>query len=261
MFVSCSDNSINPQVEIKDGPWEFSSADSLESLMAALWLSSELEAPESLAECILHDLAQIRDQYGSEIPIVVPQTDKLRFTIPWRPSEIKLLINSEASELFDSGDWRVFETLNATFEVNDIDRFDWFDSELLALRFDGTKNSVLIAEAYAELDGVLEVGIEYSGSDIGGVGVRRQPTYLWPYLDENYISYLFIVPHEKPSLVISGYEYWYFRSSGDVCELVGYWDRRTGGIWPEWWEEATRVLDEFDEFLEQWGSFGSTRYR
>jgi hypothetical protein len=151
---------------------------------------------------------------------------------------------------FDEGQWKVFETLNTSFGLSHLFRADLDGYSFLDFSFEGFQNSVRIAEAYLELDGVIDVGLNWTCCPFGVPSAA-----LWPNVLENGLSYLFVLGHGSPAPGMSGAEYWYFRSTSDGIEYVGTWDRRQGGEWPQWWDEAARVLNDFDEFLEYWIDF------
>jgi hypothetical protein len=252
-FVACGDDASDPigvKDEIPTGPTQ---ADRIESSQISLWLSQEYVAPSDLTEVILKDLYYIRKEYGKELPQATLGPGPLRFLMPFVPSKIIILISQETSNLLDSGEWKVFETLCTSFGLEELRRGAYGEYVGIQMKFEGDKNSVLIAETYAELEGILAVGLDLRWCWLAGVGCGC--SWLYPQTTEDGRSYLYVEPTAAPSPGMSGGKYWYFRSSDTGIDLVGFWDRRQGGAWPDWWVEATQVIDETRDFYERWSDF------
>jgi hypothetical protein len=254
-IYSCSDDKNNvitpPSIDDVD---ETALLDTLEARNAAMWISGDLTASEELAMQILNDLKQIRYDYSDVLPVHYLMKLPLRFFLPWKNSIIYLLISSETYERYQRGEWHDIEILNEMYELSGITSLtSGTGYHYLTLRFEGEKNPIVLSDAYSQLDDVLDVKIQsydpYSTG--GGLGLKKSQPFLWPWHVDNDVTYFYIKPCASPLPYITCAEYWYFRSIEDEgIILVGYWHRHEGGPWPEWWQEANRVLEEFENILE-----------
>lgn len=257
LVFSCSDDNNNVIMPPIDGD-ETALLDTLEARNIAMWITGELTAPEELVLQILDDLKQIRADYLDILPLDRWTQLPLRFWTPWENSAINLVVSSETYERYQRGEWEDFEILNDMYEMSSMTTINTgTGGYYLMLRFEGEKNSIVLCDAYSQLGDAIQVKIEPSYylkylNTAAGLGLKLHYPVLWPYHIDNDVTYYYIKPLASPFPGITYAEYWYFRSTGAGIILVGYWDRRNGGPWPEWWQEANLVFEELETTYKYW---------
>jgi hypothetical protein len=119
-----------------------------EALAIALWLSHELKAPTDLYERVRSDLFLIREGFRDSIPAV-----DLRFHEPWEPGRLILGFDQEYYQLVSDEQYRAWDSLNALFNMVQID-LSMPAFNMLKLKFDDGLNPEILAAAYEQLPGV-----------------------------------------------------------------------------------------------------------
>lgn len=125
LVISCSKSTKNETNNEKTGPppIEFTPKENEEAELAALCLSGELVAPDSLYNQILSDLAAIRATFGDTLELI----NQIRFTTPWSAGFLMIGFDDTTVQQIRSGQYHAWDELNEKYEVTTIDTMllDW----------------------------------------------------------------------------------------------------------------------------------------
>ncbi len=125
--------------------------DRTEAELAALWLSGELVAPDSLYRRLLWGFTTMRETYGKHIAEVA-----IRFQFPAVPSSIVVDFSDSAAAQFIRQTYTEWDSLNNSLALTLVDTFPYFtDFPRAYLYFDGLKHPRELAEKYLALDGII----------------------------------------------------------------------------------------------------------
>jgi len=207
---------------------EYSKADSTEAVEFAIWLSGELEAPDSLVSELLYNLNYLRYKYGNDYPIV---NDAGRFLPPWKLDRVLCNVDSATASLINDDAYTSWDILPLSLQPDTMLRYP----DILgwcSIGFDEMYHPRRLAEIYSTLPGFLICAPSIYGF-VGGAGF-----HFFPGLHGGAISYLY----PSPAGMIQ--YYYYFRYQGDEPTLIGIWDISNESE-PDWWPEASLNKYEF----------------
>ena len=119
LIISCSKSTRNETDDEKTGPppVEFAPKENEEAELAALCLSGELVAPDSLYNQILSDLAAIRATFGDTLNVVI----RVKFKPPWIAGCLILGFDSITAQQIANGEYHAWDELNQQYQVMKID--------------------------------------------------------------------------------------------------------------------------------------------
>ena len=227
LIISCSKSTRNETDDEKTGlpPVEFTPKENEEAELAALCLSGELVAPDSLYNQILNDLAAIRATFGESLEVVI----RVKFKPPWIAGCLIVGFDSITAQQIANGEYHAWDELNQQYQVTKIDTHLIDFIKVVILHFKGRLHPLRLAEIYRGLPGVMYT--EPNGLIGDGPNIHLNQT-------GNGITYLFRDAWgDCPSGCIYS-EYWYFIFEGGQPVFVGHWAPRNDPNKPEWREEA-----------------------
>ena len=206
-----------------------------EAEMAALWLSQELVAPESLYVEIRDALKSVRRQYKDSIP----ELSRIVFDHPWSEKLILPYLDSIGIANYRMGNHLEIDSLTELLngEVLDTTCRTWNGSFIVTIKFPGCLNIDTVGNMYLELASVPAINHYWR---FGG-----WPTvYPWR-LPDGRLTLLF---DDAWGDCLAGCAYsnlWYFRIDGDSIEYVGNYLADGTMTAPDWWDEAKAGYEEF----------------
>ncbi|MFH1763621.1 MAG: hypothetical protein ABIF09_05445 [Gemmatimonadota bacterium] len=232
LFGCASDETTGPPPDAGSDDELLAQREEEEAEMAALWLSGELTAPDSLCLILKADLHAIRAEFRDEFPAV----DSLWFEPPWTPGHISIYFRETVCGEIREGSYDDWDELNATFGLvgTRIHLWPWGKCTV-GLDFETMLHPRRLAEHYGPLRGVSEICVGYGLGDYAT---------LYPWETGGIRTYLFRKAWGDCPAGCIYKEYAYFRVMPSGPVLVGYY---AGGTPPEWWEEARAGIDAFSD--------------
>jgi len=198
-----------------------------EAELAAMWLSDELVAPESLYLAIRDGYSQIRSKYSQTIPKV----EEAVFFYNRDVSTIRFYMTDEGLDEIRNGTYTSWDSLNEIFSLIEIDTsgilFTNYNS--VKLIFNGRLNPDRLVEYYDSLD-----GLEYATRSLIYT-LFGSPQNFLPWIVDDKLVFLVNTPEVFP-MEGDGNHFWYFKYVDDNYELIGDFSV-ADSIWPEWWDE------------------------
>ncbi len=231
VFGCGSDDTTGPPPDAGSDDELIAQREDAEAEMAALWLSGELTAPDSLCLILKADLHAIRAEFRDEYPFV----DSLWFQPPWTPGAIAVDFREWVCQEVRDGSYHDWDELNATFGLVETRIYSWpWEWCTVELYFGTMLHPVRLSDSYRPLRGVA-----YASP--GSAMLGDWPN-IYPWEAEGIRTYLFRKAWGDCPCGCMHSEYVYFRimSSGPV--VVGDY---AGGQPPEWWEEARAGEDAY----------------
>ena len=195
---------------------------------AALWLSEELYAPDTLYETIKSDLAAIRNSYIGTIPV------DIQFRAWWSPSILGITVTEETRQKLLNNEHTVVDSLNSVFSATHMDTFRLNVGTFTVINFEGRFHPDRLAEIYESIDDVVSASHNSWIGDYSNV-------YPWKLDKGN--SYLFREGSGDCMMGCIHNRFWYFRVDESDIDFVGYWDHL--GPEPDWWEEGKVAWHQF----------------
>ncbi|MFH1373695.1 MAG: hypothetical protein ABII79_07870 [bacterium] len=204
--------------------------DRTEAELAAIWLSGELVAPDSLYRRLLWGFTTMREKYGQHIAEVA-----IRFQFPVRPSVIDVKLTDSAAQQFLDGSYTEWDSLNNRFGLRHLDTgvccFEHF--HYVRLMFGGLQHPNVIAGEYRELE-----GIQNSGSSEHAEGDWSN---MYPWIANGKLTFLLRSAWGDCPAGCMYSRFWYFVEEQDGLILVGKWEDVDiqSPPPPAWWDEAS----------------------
>lgn len=225
LFALCCEDSEGPH---GGDPRFYTIIDSLEeaneSEAAALWLSGELTAPDTLRENLLSGYRSIRNKYREKIP----QLDEVIFVPPWVPGELLIELSESAVRALRLGEYHDLDSLNTLYGVVEIDTNLLDFIGWVYLKFEDSLHPKRLAEYYGEIESVEDTS---PNSYVGGGNDN------YPWLIHNGISCLFKKGWgDCPAGCINN-RFWYFKVYEDHVDYIGTFVK-PADPYPSWWNEA-----------------------
>jgi hypothetical protein len=195
----------------------------------ALWLSGQLVAPQALYHEVGEELTSLRTEFSDSIP----QLSTTGFILPKHPSYLSIGVEDWVISSYQKGEYTAWDSLNALYRVDTIEVHDqsWPASDFVALRFEGMLNPDSLAAVYDGLPGFRYVSASGNFGDY---------PCLYPWKDENGLSFLLRYAWGDCPSGCAYQEFWYFRVMSDHIELLGHYDPRNEQA-PDWWDEARQA--------------------
>ena len=195
-----------------------------ESEAAALWLSGDLVAPDTLYENLRLGFNRIRDAYRDSIP----ELDRVSFVAPWIPRELLIKLTESARRALRLGEYHDLDSLNTYYRVVEIDTTLLDFISWAHLIFEGRLHPERLVEFYRQVE-----SLEYVEPNGSWNNTRDN----YPWLIQDGISYLFREGWgDCPSGCIDN-RFWYFKVYENTIDYLGTFVRRTDP-YPYWWDEA-----------------------
>ena len=182
-----------------------------EAELAALWLSGDLVAPESLYLQIRDAFSQIRSEYYYFFLIA----RRVGFELREEESHLILHLNSAGVDLIRGGNYSDFNELNQNLHAVNIDTSNINNSEdpYIEIYFEGCLHPERLREYYQDLDGIIAA----EAPDNGDPGSNFYPWYVegeltfllynsgYPgYVDYKYEQYYYFKP-DPTGTILSAY--------------------------------------------------------
>ena len=209
----------------------YSKSDSIEAIEFAIWLSGELEAPDSLVTELLYNLNYLRYKFGSAFPIV---NDAGRFLPPWKLSQVSCKVDSTTARLINDDVYMGWDILPLSLHPDNIiqypDNLGW-----CLIGFNEIYHPNRLSESYSTLLGFIIC--EPNRMDFAGLSGYP----FFPAINNGTISYLYPYPAGMTQY------YYYFESEGEEPRFIGMWDRINEAE-PDWWPEARKNIEKFEEW-------------
>jgi hypothetical protein len=211
----------------------------LEAKEMALLLGGQIEAPQALTNTILADLEAIRSKYGENIPLV----RSVKYYEPWSHSMV-LFLDESALVSYENGNYHEWDALNRQYDATVsrfLSRIDQSIINRFVVEFNEKYHPRLVAEAYFKLTGV---------QGISNSGLSGDHPNIYPRQTGDQMTYLFRDAWgDCPSGCI-GAHYWYFVCSNKhQPTLIGEYNPTVNQVKPDWWAEATKNIEEFQNQL------------
>ena len=196
-----------------------------EAELAALWLSGELVAPESLYLQIRDAYSQIRSDYA-DVPLV---SRGIEFAMREVEGNLIIDLNADAIARIRAGVFTEFDSLNTLLRIERVDTSGLSGSIYphVKIYFKGRLHPRRLIEMYSQLDGVL-----YADT------YRTQPpmSNFYPWYVDGELVFLLYYMGSPSFIMIDGEQYCYFKPDGNGYNLVGTFILKDLEI-PEWWDE------------------------
>ena len=210
-----------------------------EAELAAMWLSDDLVAPESLYLAVRDGYSRIRSKYSNTIPKV----EETVFLYNRGISKIKLYMTDEAREQIRNGTYTSWDSLNELLPLINIDTLNisYQSVNCVELHFDKRLNPDRLAEYFTDLDGVSSVSrdIYYSPWNV--------PQNFLPWIVDGKLTFLVNTPIIGPITGIPYNHFWYFKTVDNDFEFIGDFET-TDSIWPDWWDEIHCAHHNFTNY-------------
>ena len=237
-ILSCDDDRVTEQAPARDRPDEIRLDREAEE--AALWLSGERLAPQSLYETIHADLAAIRAEYAGDIPVL----NTLEFQPWWTTSRIGVYVTPELRDLVLAHQPNPLDSLNTAFHAASMGPFRFIvNGWRTIILFTGRQHPERLAEFYAATPGVVGAFADSWLGDFSNV---------YPWHVDGGMSYLFRHGQGDCMVGCDLNDFYYFRRVGGATEFVGSF-RLFTDPYPEWWGEAKVPFCTFMTYL--WNGF------
>ena len=225
----------NPPEE-KIDPLDLTPRDHEEAEWAALYLSGEMTASDSLYNHVLSGIYYLLERHADSVPEA-----KIRFHYPTFKSDLDLAFSDSAKIKIRAGEYHAWDSLNEFYRVTEIDTVKLMSMFIATIRFAGRLNPSLLCEKYSSLPGVWNVSPSYLPIGDGPLKYPRMKYGQLSFLIRNAWG-------DCPAGCMSGH-YYYFRQSNDGMDFVGDWDPQETESPPEWWDEAYLAKQEYDQFF------------
>ena len=230
---SCERNSSSSKVTIN--PLDLTPRDIAEAEWAALYLSDEMVAPDSMYNKVLHGLNQLQF-YASSVPEV-----SISFYYPTYNSSLEILFTDSAKIEIREGEYHNWDSLNLYYSVNRIDTMDFDGFFVALLSFEKRLNPSLLCEKYISLPGVKRVSA-------GGIQAGDRPKK-YITLNNGLLNFLIRNAWGDCPAGCPYSHYFYFKQSEDTMIYIGDWNPQTTETPPEWWDEADDMFWEYAEYF------------
>jgi len=224
----------NPPEEIID-PLDLTPREHAEAEWAALYLSGEMIASDSLYNHVLSGIYYLLERYADSIPEAT-----IRFRYPTFNCDLVLSFTDSAKIKIRSGEYHAWDSLNDYYRVAEIDTTKLMSMYLATIRFTGRLNPSLLCEKYSSLPGVWNVSPAYS---MIGDGPNK-------YVDMKNGQLRFLIRNawgDCPAGCMSSH-YFYFRQSNNGMDFVGDWNPQETENPPAWWDEVSMLKQEYDQY-------------
>ncbi len=224
----------NPPEE-KIDPLDLTPREHAEAEWAALYLSNEMTASDSLYNHVLSGIYYLLERYSDSIPEA-----KIRFSYPTFKSDLTLSFTDSAKIKIRAGEYHAWDSLNEFYRVSVIDTIKLMNMYLATIRFTGRLNPSLLCEKYNALPGVWNVSPAYS---LIGDGPMK-------YVDIKYGQLRFLIRNawgDCPAGCMASH-YFYFRQSNTGLDFVGDWNPQEIENPPVWWDEVKLLKQDYDQY-------------
>ncbi len=215
VFIGCSKSTRNETNDEKTEPAvaEFTPKENEEAELAALCLSGEIVAPDSLYEQVLSDLAAIRATFGDTLEVVI----RVKFRPPWIAGCLIIGFDDTTAQKVASGEYHGWDELNDKYQVTEIRTSLTHAFGAAVLYFRGRLHAYRLAGMYRGLPGVTYTEPNRMIGDSPNIDLRQTGRA---------ITYLFRDAWgDCPSGCIYS-EYWYFMVEGGQPIFLGRWGSR-----------------------------------
>ena len=215
-----------------------------EAELAALWLSDELLAPESLYQEIRDGLSIIRSNYGIWENF---NPFSLHFQYNLVESMIFIRFTDSIVAQIRQGTYTGWDSLNTLYRVIEIDT-SWFSFiGSVKLYFKGRLNPEILARHYRQLDGVVGAEASSYGGDWSNV---------YPWIVDGKLAFLFRQAWGDCPCGCEYSHFWYFKKENGSYEFVGDFNSAIDSLAPEWWQKVKWAYCKFryipDEYCSRW---------
>lgn len=232
--LSCDKNTTSSEAEIN--PLDSTPRENAEAEWAALFLSGELVAPDSVYNKVLLGLNQLQEFYASSVPEV-----RISFYYPTYYSDISIMLDDSARDLVRSGDYIAWDSLNQFYGVTQVDTLSIDHYFVATIRFSGRLNTSLVCANYNSLPGVW-----YADAAASQAGDRPKK---YITLKNGLLSFLIRNAWGDCPAGCPYSHYFYFKQTNDSMVYVGDWNPQTTETPPEWWDEADDMFYEYAEYF------------
>jgi len=207
---------------------QYTASDSVEAIEFSLWLSGQLEAPDSLVSEALNRLHMLREKYRATYPV------SRRFMPPWNISELICDVDSITADSINKNTYTGWYQLPFSLQPDSILYFpDNFGNMLISIK--EPYHPRRLAEIYATLP-----GINYCEPN-GIILVADADFPFTPGIINGSLAFLF------PNATYLASIYYYFRFIENEPQFIGQWNMPNDPE-PDWWPEARVILDNFFEW-------------
>ena len=226
----------NPPEETVN-PLDLTPRENEEAEWAALYLSGEIVAPDSLYNHVLSGIYYLLERYSDSIPEA-----KIRFYYPTFKSDLDLAFTDSAKAKIRSGEYHAWDSLNTFYRVTEVDTVSLMNMFIATLRFAGRLNPSLLCEKYSNLPGIWNVSPSFSQV---GDGPKK-----YAKMKDGQLSFLIRNAWDDCQAGCMSSHYFYFRQSKAGMDYVGDWNPRITEDSPTWWDEAYLAKQEYDQYFE-----------
>ncbi len=232
------DPGYNPPDEEID-PLDLTPRENAEAEEGALYISSEIVAPQDLYEKVLDGFTRLREKFSDSISYV-----NIPFRLAFSPNGFTMGMSDSAVIAIRAGDYKVWDSLNNFYNCTSLDTVSssW-GPFYVYIKYEGRLNTYLIADMYEKMPGVI-------WASAGGAPGDWSCTYPWIDSTGNLTFLVRNAWGDCPSGCAVSHYYYFKMQSGDI-EYIGDW----GPTYPppqisppDWWEEAKVAADAYWSF-------------
>lgn len=216
-----------------------------EAELAALWLSDEIVAPESLYQQIRDGLSIIRSEYSDWDAHKIDPYGKfdpygMHFRYRVEESRIKIGFTDSIVAQIRRGSYTEWDSLNALYRVTEIDT-SWFgkinpNTGSVHLKFKGRLNPDSLVHYYSRLDGINWIQIIPVPGDFSNV---------FPWFVNHKLAFLFRDAWGDCPAGCMYSRFWYFKTEYTAFKFIGNFTASYDSIAPQWWQEIKHAYCKF----------------
>jgi hypothetical protein len=211
-----------------------------EAELAAIWLSDELLAPESLYQEIRDGLSIIRSEYENG-EVLNPYGMYFQYNLV--ESRVHVEFSDSIITQIRQGTYTGWDSLNTLYRMTEIDT-SWFSFiDWVTLDFKGRLNPEILARYYGQLDGVIGAEASSYGGDWSNI---------YPWIVDGQLVFLF---RRAWGDCPCGCEYshlWYFKKENGSYKLIGDFNSSIDSLAPPWWQEVKQAFCKFRYIPEEY---------
>ncbi|MHA1950762.1 MAG: hypothetical protein ACW987_12935 [Candidatus Thorarchaeota archaeon] len=216
---------------------EVSQQENEEAVLAALWLSGALYAPDELYQELLFGYSEVRSQFGDSIPTL----NQIYFSPLWVWYGFVVEFTESAAQEIRAGEYTDLDSLNTLFGIAEIDTL-WFRYEIYRayfLQWDNLYHMKRVCEIYEQVESVVS-------ATTNNTSTYKDNAYPYPCITGDGMSYLFRYGWgDCPSGCIY-HQYWYFKVIGNTVEYIGTYDTSVDPEPPDWFAQASAVINYYN---------------
>ena len=209
-----------------------------EAELAAMWLSDDLVAPESLYLAVRDGYSRIRSKYSNDIPMVEEAT----FFYNRDVSAIRIFMTAEGLSEIRSGSYTAWDSLNEMLNLNGIDTSGIMYTSYsgVKLLFNGRLNPDRLEEYYDTLENV-----EYANRLLIYT-IWDDPQNFLPWIVDGKLAFLVSTPIFG-QMEFPDNQFWYFKYIDGDYEYIGTFES-TDSDYPDWWDEIKCAHINFNNY-------------